>query len=365
MKKKFLKKIMAVVMVSALSLSVLAGCGNVAEETTEEVNVEEAVEEVVEEAEVEEVAEMVDVTIYGVVDPQVSAQQIIAKEMGYFEEFGVNVTNHLLEGSSDMASLIASGEAQVSCESNYTDISLASNGINIKMLFPVADIGGTQCVVAREGLEITGPEDLEGLTIGMASGAGILIAISAMCDELGVDFDSLEFVTLDPSDQVAAMENGSIDLMACWQPWVNTAVENGGTLLFSGLDSYIPGAEGPVSWLNFHTTFQVTEEFYNENYDVCVAMSKAMAKATDYINEDMEGAAEIISEQINVDADQVLAIMKMNTYSVEFNQQFVDATNVMAQFMFDMGNIEEVPAFDTFGEPDALRDAVPELVTVD
>jgi NitT/TauT family transport system substrate-binding protein len=354
-------------MVSILSLVVITGCSSTDEEVTDDETVVDSTttdDTAVVEPETEP-AEMVDVTIYGVVDPQVSAQQIIAKEMGYFEEFGVNVTNHLLEGSSDMASLIASGEAQVSCESNYTDISLASNGIGIKMLFPVADIGGTQCVVAREGLEITSAQDLEGLKIGMANGAGILIAIKTMCEELDVDFDSLEFIYLDPSDQIAAMENGSIDLMACWQPWVNTAVENGGTLLFSGLHSYIPGAEGDVAWLNFHTTFQVTEEFYADNYDVCVAMSKAMAKATDYINENMEDAAAIIGEQINVEADQVLAIMQMNTYSVEFNQQFVDATNVMAQFMYDMGNIEVVPEFDSFGEADALKEAVPELVTVD
>ena len=346
MKENGLKKLMVLIIIGSLAIAMMTGCSNQNDKA-------------------ESGDEMFDVTIYGVVDPQVSAQQIIAKEMGYFEEFGVNVTNKLLEGSSDMPSLIASGEAQVSCESNYTDISLTANGIGVKMLFPVANIGGTQCVVAREGLEINSAKDLEGLTIGMANGAGVLIAIKTMCEELDVDFDSLKFVTLDPSDQVAAMENGSIDLMAGWQPWVNIAVDNGGTLLFSGVYSYIPGAEGEVEWMNFHTTFQVTEDFYNDHFDVCVAMSKAMAKATDYINEDMEGAAEIISEQINVDTDEVLAIMQMNTYSNEFNQEFVEATEVMAEFMYDMGNIDEIPSFDTFGEPAALKEAVPELVTVD
>ena len=40
--------------------------------------------------------ELTPVTIYGVSDPQISAQQIIAKEKGFFEEQGLDVTNVLI-----------------------------------------------------------------------------------------------------------------------------------------------------------------------------------------------------------------------------------------------------------------------------
>ena len=41
---------------------------------------------------------------------------------------------------------------------------------------------GTQSVVARKGLEINSPKDLEGKKIGMTNGAGVLIAIRNMCE---------------------------------------------------------------------------------------------------------------------------------------------------------------------------------------
>jgi NitT/TauT family transport system substrate-binding protein len=56
--------------------------------------------------------------------------------------------------------------------------------------------------------------------------------------------------------------------------------------------------------------------------------------------------------------------MSKNTYSNVFDQNFVDATNTMAEFMYDMENIPSVPAFAEFGDPSALRDAVPSQVTV-
>ncbi len=307
--------------------------------------------------------EVTDLTLYGVIDPQISAQQIIADKKGYFAEEGLKVTNKLIQSGGDISPLISGKTAKVSFESTYTDIALAANKVGVKVVATVADIGNTQCVVARKGVEIKSAKDLEGKKIGIASGAGVLIAIRNMCKELGVDIDKIKFVILSPSDQIAAFEKGDIDAMACWEPWVSNAVKLGGTLLFSGLKAYLPEKSGDVNWLSFYTTMQVTDEFLKENPNTVASLIKAIKKATDFISEKPDEAAEIIAAELHLETAQVKEIMGKNKYTMEYNQAFVDASVSMADFMKEMGNIPEAPSIDKYADSSILKKVFPELVT--
>lgn len=304
------------------------------------------------------------ITVYGVIDPQISAQQIIADKMGYYKEFGLNVKNEFLSQGGDMASYIANGTAQVSFETSYTTTPLKASNVGVKMLATVNNIGATQAVVAAKDSGISSPKDMEGKKIGMGAGSGVVIAIQKCCEEYGVDFSKLEFVTIGPSDQLAAMENGSIDMMACWEPWVSKAQNDlGGTLLFTGTHSYFEGLDSDKSWLNFYTTLQVTDEFLASHSNECEALIKAYAKATDYINSNMEEASKIIGEELNLTTEEVLGIMKKNVYDMKWTDDFKNATDSIAQNILDNGNIESIPEFSTYADPTPLKNACPELFT--
>ncbi|UZW14158.1 ABC transporter substrate-binding protein [Clostridium pasteurianum] len=304
------------------------------------------------------------IQVYGELDPQVSAQQIIADKMGYFKEEGLNVTNHLAAGPDQNAPLVASGTAQVCFGATYDNIAVAANNVKIKLLAPLANATGTQCVVVRKGSNIKSAKDLEGKKVGMTSGAGILIAIRNMAKDLNVDINKIKFVNLQVADQLSAFEKGDIDAVAVWEPWVGKAVAAGGTILFSGKESYFAEKKGPVHWLDFYMTVQVTDKFYKEHPEQTVRLLKALNKATDYINNNPDKAAEIVSKEIHISKDDCKRIMSENTYSMKFDQQFVDGANTMAAFMKDMKNIKAVPNFYSYGFPDALRKANPDLVSV-
>lgn len=346
MKKSLMMKVTALVMSGVL---LMAGCSK--NESPKNAN--------------GEVKKLTKIKAYGEIDPQVSAQQIIAKEMGYFEEEGLDVENILLSGPSESSSLVASGEAKIAFESTYNNISLAANNVPVMLLAPLANAGGTQSVVARKGLEIKSAKDLEGMKIGMSPGAGVYIAIRNMAKELGVDINKIEFVNLQASDQLAALERGEIDAMACWEPWVGKAVDAGGKLLFSGFKSNLPEKTGKVHWIDFHMTVQVLKDFYEEHPEETAGLLRALNKATNYINEHRSEAAAIIAKKINLEPKECERIMASNIYSMEFNKEFVDGTNTMAQFMKETNNISKVPEFYSYAFPKVLKDALPELVTVE
>lgn len=300
------------------------------------------------------------ITAYGVIDPQVSAQQIIADKKGYFKEEGLNVTNKLIQNGTDMSSLISGGDAQVSFESTNTVITCAANNVKVKAVSCVSDAGNTQCVVAGKKSGIKSAKDMEGKRMGVSAGAAVLIAVENMCKELGVDYNKIEKVTLDPSDQIASLEKGDIDMMACWEPWVTTAIDEGGTLLFSGLKSNLPEKKGNVNWLNFECTFQVRDEFLKEHPEEVKAMLRALKKATDYINNNKEEAASIIAKTINQDEKKVLSIMKKNNYKMEMDDSYKKASVEVANFMKTTGDIDKVPEYNSYNDASLLNEALKE-----
>ncbi len=362
------KKVLGLLLAGFMTVAAITGCTNSGEKTAASTESSSAGSTVA----VESTAasskpngnETSELTVYGVIDPQISAQQIIADKKGYFAEEGLKVTNKLIQSGGDISPLISGKTAKVSFESTYTDIALAANNVGVKVVATVADIGNTQCVVARKGVEIKSAKDLEGKKIGIAAGAGVLIAIRNMCKELGVDVNKINFVILSPSDQIAAFDKGDIDIMACWEPWVSNAVKLGGTLLFSGLKSYLPEKTGDVNWLSFYTTMQVTDDFLKANPNTVASLVKAIKKATDFIAENPDEAAEIIAAELQLEKSQVKEIMDKNKYTMEYNQAFVDASVSMAEFMKEMGNIPEAPSIDKYADPTILKSVFPELVTV-
>ncbi|MEQ8196494.1 MAG: ABC transporter substrate-binding protein [Clostridiaceae bacterium] len=344
-----IKKLLAVITTLAVLTISLYGCSSSAKQTS---------------ADSDNGQKLFEIEAYGVVDPQISAQQIIADKKGFFKEEGLKVTNKLLQSGGDISPLISGNTAKVSFESTYTDIALAANNVDVKILATMANIGDTQCVVAGKNVTINSAKDIEGKKIGIASGAGVLIAIRNMCKDLGVDINKIKFVILSPSDQISALERGDIDMMACWEPWVSNAVDAGGKLLFSGLHSYLPEKTGSVDWLNFHTTLHVTGDFLKEHPKESEALLRALAKATDFINKNPEESAKIIAAEINLDQSKVQKIMSKNVYTMKFDKSFVDSSNIMAQFMHEMGNINSIPKFELYADYTPLKNALPELVTV-
>ena len=169
------KRILGVVLSLTLILS-LAACGSSSTDDTSDSSSDSA-----DSSEISLELSGETITFWGVNDPQISAQQIIADALGYFEEEGVDVDFQFLQTGTDMSSLMAGGEAVICCEAQYQTTTLKSNGVDYTILCPLANCGGTQCVVAAPDSGITTSADLEGATIAMSNGAGVNMAIKSMC----------------------------------------------------------------------------------------------------------------------------------------------------------------------------------------
>lgn len=347
------KKLLSILMIAAMTATMLAGCGN--KQTGNNSQSQTASEQ-------KSADGLTKVKALGEFDPQISGQQIIAKEKGYFEEEGLDVDLELLTDPSISTTMIASGEAQFYSASQYQNINLVDKGTDVCVIAPVVNAGNTQVVVGGPNLEITSAKDLEGKKMGYTDGAGVIIAVRNMCDDLGVDFDSIQLVNLQAADMLASLEKGDIDFFAAWEPWGLKAEEFGGKVLFTGTQSYLPENTGDVDYLDFIVCINANRDFYKSNPDACVAYVKAMMKATDYINNNMEDAAKIIAEQINLDADECYKIMQKNEYKVTFDETYKNSCESIAEYMQETGMTSSLVSYDSFNETSVLKSIDASLV---
>ncbi|MCP3761217.1 ABC transporter substrate-binding protein [Domibacillus sp. A3M-37] len=309
--------------------------------------------------------ELTDFTLVGVRDAQISSQQIIADKMGYFKEEGLNVTNNLVESGPDIGPMVAGGSAPISLQTNFMDIILSSTGVGVKIVAPLAQIAGTQAVVAGPDAGIKSPKDLEGKTIGIPTGADVVIAINNMAEEYGVDMEKVKVANLAPSDALTALQSGDIDAMAAWEPFITKGIAAGGTFLFSGTSNALEGEAKPVDWMSVHTTLQVTDDFLEENPNTVKAVIRALNKATAYINDNREEAVAVLAPELHLSEEELTEIMNRNVYDMTADESFIDGSNgtAVTDYLMSVGNIKSVPEQSDYIDLSLLKEVDPTLVT--
>lgn len=308
--------------------------------------------------------ELTSFTLTGVRDAQISAQQIIAKELGYFEEEGLDVKNHLIEVGPDMGSMIAGGSAPISMMTNFLAINLKSSNVPINVVAPVSQIAGTQAMVGSKDLNLKSAKDLEGKKVGLPNGAEVRYAINSMGEELGVDVNKIDFINIAPSDGLAAMERGDIDALAAWEPFVTKGVQAGGEFILSGRKSSLPEKTGDVSWLSVHSTLMVTDDFKKENPNTIKAVIRSLKKATDFINNNREEAIKILAPELHLTEAELTEIMNRNEYSMEVNDTYWKESNSdgLMDYFISVGNIKSAPEVASYNDFSLLKEEFPELV---
>lgn len=263
------------------------------------------------------------VKVWSVKDPQHSAQLVYAAETGLFAKEDLDVEISYIVNGPDLPSLAASGEINLMSATVDMVASLREQDVDFSWLMKLSEISNTQGVVLGADSGISNPGELAGKRMGMYKGAAVELAVLNMAAANGVDFDSIEFVNLEPPEQMSALLRGDIDAMACWEPFIGNAVGSGGTKYFTGNRSFVSGVETPVDWLYLTTGLTASTSFIEQSPDVITAVMRACSAATDAINADIPAAAAVIAGPLDIPEEQLRPILQANTYDSLIDQRFV------------------------------------------
>lgn len=356
--KKMMKKLLATGLTVTM-MAAMAGCGG----NTQTASTEKSKTESTKEGS----SELTPVTVYAINDPQMSAAYYVALDQGYFEEEGLDVTTEVVASGPDLASYVANGSNVIAMGTMYNLYGWLENNVPMKAVVPVCNIGGTQSCAIREGLEITedNVSELEGLTVGMVPGTEAYLAIEKLYEEYGLNKDSLTFVNLSASEQVAALTSGQIDIMVCWEPFVTNAVLQGAHYLCSGTKNYVADPENgkDVNYCQIYTSLEASEDVIENNPEILEKMIVALNKGTDFINDNRTEAISILAPIYEMDEDLLEIIMSENDYTTVVDDNFIEACQSVAEFAVEEEVTTTVFTAEDYADWSILESVLPEKVT--
>jgi len=306
------------------------------------------------------------VNLWGVKDPNISCQLVLAKKLGLFEQEGLNVTYRLLQSGTIMPREILRSPVKPLAwtQTVITTMILREQALDVKIIAPLADVSSTQQVIIRRDADIRSPYDLPGKKIGMAEGAAIYVAFQNMAKDYGLDLSQIEFINLLPREQLEAFERQQIDVIACWEPWTSRAIEMGGIFFFSGSQSQIPDHEGPVNWLIDQSMLMTTVDHVQQHRDQLCGVIRAMAKATQFLEEDPKEAARVLTDPLAIGYLESRRMLEQNRYSMAMDSMFRLGIYSIRELLHQANLIARLPEEHELYTTELLEEIDPSLIKI-
>jgi len=224
----------------------------------------------------------------------------VSKDKGWFDKEGLNITAY--EGyvtGMALAAALARGDIQVAYICLVPAINAYANaGVPIKIVAGTHK-HGYGLVVNPE--KISTVKDLEkpNIRIGcvQVGGAADLI-LHKMIDEYGLDQDKVlnNIQSMNPPKQVLAIKTGQLDAAFLPEHWATMAEELGFNMLLTSQDVW-PEMQGSV--------LVVRSDLIDSHPDLVRKLVEISRRATEWINDHPQEAAETVWKQLQVTGGQV------------------------------------------------------------
>jgi len=134
----------------------------------------------------------------------------VAKDLGFYEEVGLDVTIERGSGSADAVKLVEVGRADIGIADFVTTAVSRAKGAAIKIVAQY-QVNSPFTIWSRRDLGITSLQDLAGHTLGSPPGDAQRIAFPAIAKVAGLDPESITWVNIHPGAKVQSLASGTVD----------------------------------------------------------------------------------------------------------------------------------------------------------
>ena len=269
----------------------------------------------------------------------------VAENLGYFEDQGLEVEIvQPPEGGAD--ALVASGRAQFGV-SFQDSMAPGVAGDNALPTMAVAALiqHNTSGIISRKGEGMDTPKGMEGKKYATWDGPIEVAMIQNVVEQDGGDFSKVEMIPSTVTDEVSALESGSVDAIWIFYAWAGVKFE----LTGAETDYFAFKDINPV--FDYYTPVVIANnEFLEEEPETAKKFLTALRDGYEYAIENPEEAADILCEAApELDPELVLASQEYlkDQYKAEVSQWgYIDPErwNAFYQWLNENGLTEaEIP----------------------
>ncbi len=219
----------------------------------------------------------------------------VGVEKGIFLKHGVDLKLKVLNTGQEMAKALQAGEVQI-IGSAYSNYPLAvERGMTAKgVVGLMGDRSGkywdqSVTIWTRKGTGITKIEDLVGKKLGTPAGGTADEYLGVVLQKKGVPREKLQVLNVPPGNIVSALQGGSVDAVACWEPFASL------------IEAKIPDAvllSRGGGHIGYYINMAVLNEVIAKQPELVEKYVIGMAEATWHTRKNPDEAAEISTRWI-------------------------------------------------------------------
>ena len=267
-----------------------------------------------------------------------AAPMYIAIENGYFEDEGLDIEQVTVD-AAHVSEAIGADQVDVGMGLIGKLLQPIENGLPIKFTTGL-HTGCTKLLVPGDS-DIKSIADLKGKKIGvpgLADAATVVSKRSLSAAGIGVTEQNMEveFSVYSRNDLPQALENGAVDAIALGDPTASIAEEQ------YGLTALIDTATDSEYKDEYCCNAFVTSKLAAENPKVAAAFTRAVQKASQWVQENPDETAKIIVDKQYVSGDVDFCAQILKTYNYKPSVQGgYDALKLNAEELSKIGVLKE------------------------
>ena len=214
----------------------------------------------------------------------------VGVEKGIFLKHGIDMKLKLLNTGQEMSKALQAGEVEIigSAYSNFpvaVERGMAAKGV-VGLTGDRTSKYSDQAVsiLTRKGSGIAKVEDLVGKRVGLAVGGTADEYLGVLLAKLKIPRDKVQLLNVPPGNQVSALQGGSVDAVACWEPF--------GSLVETKVADAVVVSRGG-GHIGYFINMGVRNDVIDKRPEVVERYVIGMAEATWYARRNLDEAAEI------------------------------------------------------------------------
>jgi len=219
----------------------------------------------------------------------------VGVEKGLFLKYGLDLKLKILGSGQEVVKALQAGELQFGAAA-YSNYPIAlERGLKTKLVVGV--IGDATslfydenlAVVARPGSGIRTPQDLVGKRVGLVVGGTGDEYLRALLKKHNVPVERLQLLNVPAGNQLAALQNATVDAVSAWEPFPTLALEK-------VKDSTLVARGGNI--LGYYILMQAPDELIRNRPEVVERFVLGYAAASHWTRQHPDEAAEIATRWI-------------------------------------------------------------------
>jgi NitT/TauT family transport system substrate-binding protein len=260
------------------------------------------------------------------------APAFLAQEKGIFRKHGVRVEFVPMSNSVAAVAALTSDKHQLAFVANPILINANLQNTKLKCVAPVvgrqpADTARDSTpLIAAPGSGIRSVRDLAGKKVAMVALNSLnSLDVQALAQRAGIDYRSVQFIQMPFPQMPAALDQGRVQAAMIVQPFAQTAIDKGATVINHPNAELWPG--GTL------VCFAALAGYIDENPEVISGFNAAMREAIRYTKDHESEAKATLTKHLELTPEQAQMQVLQTDWNTTLNPATIDQVqNYMQRF---------------------------------